>query len=125
MTTNSKDDASQVAPLLDQIDGPVTALGADGAYDKRKVFDALAEPDRGPPIRPIIPPRKDAKIEQHGNSKADPLARDETLRAIRKSGRSRWKKESGYHRRSLTETQMARYKQLIGDKLRARTLANQ
>ncbi len=27
------------------------------------------ESARGPPIRPIIPPRKDAKIEQHGNRK--------------------------------------------------------
>ena len=32
-------------------------------------------------MRPIIPPRKDAKIEQHGN-RAEPLPRDETIRTI-------------------------------------------
>ena len=30
-----------VAPLLEQIDQPIDALAADGAYDKRKVYDAL------------------------------------------------------------------------------------
>ncbi len=67
-------------------------LRGDGAYDKRKVFDAWADPARGPPIRPIIAPRKDAKIEQHSNPQAAPLARDETLRAIRQQGRRAWKR---------------------------------
>ena len=44
-----------------------------GPYDKRKVFKALAAPEQGAPIHPIIPPRKDAKIEQHGNTNAEPL----------------------------------------------------
>ena len=125
MTTNSQDDAGQVEPLLAQIEAPIEALGGDGAYDRRKVFEALAASDRGPPMRPIIPPRKDAKIEQHGNTKAEPLPRDETIRAIRKRGRRAWKKTSGYHRRSIAETQIGRYKQMIGDTLRARTLTNQ
>ena len=125
LTPNNIDDAAQIEPLLEQIDDAVDALGGDGAYDKRKVFEALADPGKGRPIQPIIAPRKDAKIQQHGNCKAPPLARDETIRAIRKKGRKRWKQQSGYHRRSLAETQMFRYKQIIGDKLRARTLANQ
>ena len=125
LTTNSQDDAGQVEPLLAQIEAPIEALGGDGAYDRRKVFEALAASDRGPPMRPIIPPRKDAKIEQHGNTKAEPLPRDETIRAIRKRGRRAWKKTSGYHRRSIAETQIGRYKQMIGDTLRARTLTNQ
>ena len=52
-------------------------------------------------------------------------AGDETIRAIRKRGRRAWKKTSGYHRRSIAETQIGRYKQMIGDTLRARTLTNQ
>ena len=125
LTTNRRDDASQVEPLLQQVEASVAALGGDGAYDTRKVFDALATPDQGRPIRPIIPPRKDAKIEQHGNTKAEPLPRDETIRAIRKRGRRGWKNDSGYPRRSIAETQMSRYKQILGDTLRARTLPNQ
>ena len=125
LTTNSQDDAGQVEPLLDQIEAPIAAVGGDGAYDRRKVFEALAASDRGPPMRPIIPPRKDAKIEQHGNRKAEPLPRDETIRTIRKRGRRTWKKTSGYHRRSIAETQISRYKQILGDTLHARTLTNQ
>lgn len=125
LTTNRRDEASQVEPLLQQVEASVVALGGDGAYDKRKVFDALAAPDQGRPIRPIIVPRKDAKIQQHGNTNAEPLPRDETIRAIRQRGRRTWKNDSGYHRRSIAETQIGRYKQLLGDTLRARTLPNQ
>ena len=124
-TENSVDDAAQVTPLLEQIDAEVARLGGDGSYDKHKVFKALANPSHPGPIEPIIALRKDVKIQQHGNCKAAPQARDEILRAIRHKGRKHWKRQRGYHRRSLAETQMFRYKQIIGDKLRARALANQ
>ena len=125
LTSHRIDDASQVVPLLDQVDEAVGAVGGDGAYDKQKVFDALATPPSGPAIRPIIALRKDAKIQQHGNCKTTPLARDEILRAIRQKGRKGWKQASGYHRRSLAETLIYRYKHLIGDQLKARSEANQ
>jgi len=125
LTPHKVDDASQIEPLLEQIDEDVESLGGDGAYDKQKVFEILADPPQGRPIRPVIALRKDAKIHQHGNTKAPPLARDEIIRAIRRKGRKGWKKASGYHRRSLAETQMYRDKQLIGDKRRARILTNQ
>ena len=117
---NRVDDASQVAALVEQIEGSIAALGADGAYDKRKVFSYLKNPPTGSTIHAIIPPRKDAKIEQHGNRKDAPLPRDQILRAIRKKGRTGWKKQAGYHRRSLAETLIGRYNQIIGNTLRAR-----
>jgi len=40
-------------------------------------------------------------------------------------GRKEWKKISGYHRRSLAETQMFRFKQILGEKLVSRKFANQ
>ena len=125
LTSHRIDDASQMIPLLTQVDEGVGAVGGDEAYDKRKVFDALATPSSGPSIRPIIALRKDATIQQHGNCKAPPLARDEILRAMRRTGRKGWKQASGYHRRSLAETQIYRYKHLIGDKLKARSWVNQ
>ena len=125
LTSHRIDDASQVADLLAQVDEAVAAVGGDGAYDRHKVFDALASPTAGPPIEPIIALRKDAKIQQHGNGKGPPLARDEILRAMRQQGRQRWKQESGYHRRSLAETFIYRYKHLIGGTLKARSEANQ
>ena len=76
-------------------------------------------------IEPIIPPRKNAKIKQHGNSSQPPLPRDEAIRGIRRVGRKQWKQEVGYHRRSLAETAMYRLKCCFGSKLKNRELGNQ
>ena len=40
-------------------------------------------------------------------------------------GRKLWKKLTGYHRRSLAETAMFRFKQLFGNNLRSRNLKKQ
>jgi hypothetical protein len=69
-------------------------------------------------IEPIIPPRRNAKIQQHGNSSQSPLERDEAIREIRRIGRKQWKKEVGYHRRSLAETAMYRIKCCFGPMLK-------
>ena len=115
LTTNGMDDASQVDPLLAQVQQEIEAFGADGAYDKEKVYKALKyPPNQEVPIQPIIPPRRNAKIGQHGNCKDPPLPRDENLRRIRKMGRKGWKQQSGYHRRSIAETGMSRYKRIFG-----------
>ena len=44
----------------------------------------------------------------------------ENIRLIRQVGRKQWKKESGYHRRSLSETAMFRLKTIFGGKLKRR-----
>lgn len=72
-----------------------------------------------------IPPQNNAKILQHGNCNAPPHPRDENLRQIRKTTRKTWKRESGYHKRSLVETAMFRIKMNFGDRLKARKLENQ
>ena len=121
LTDNATDDAAMVPALLDQVEGEIAAMGADGAYDKRKVYRDLTSRQ----IVPIIPPRRDAVIWQHGNSKAVPHPRDETLRYIRRHGRKKWKRDSGYHRRSKAENAMYRYKTIFGSSLWARTMENQ
>ena len=68
---------------------------------------------------------KDANIHQHGNCQAKPHPRDQNLRRSRKVGRKRWKRESGYHRRSIAETTMFRLKTLFGGMLRSRQFNNQ
>jgi hypothetical protein len=121
LTENSEHDADQVDGLLDQVNGPVAAFYGDGTYDQWKVYDSLS--DRA--VRPIIPPRRNAKIKQHGNARQTPLARDEAIRRIRRIGRQRWKEDIGYHLRSLAETAMYRMKCCFGDKLKNRKLPNQ
>jgi hypothetical protein len=123
LTTNSVDDAAEVKPLLAQIVTPIKAFGGDGGYDKNKVYSTLEQRSRQQrtAIQINIPPRQDAKIIQHGNAAQAPLARDENLRAIREHGRRRWKEQSGYHRRSLAENFMFRFKTILGPQLNART----
>jgi hypothetical protein len=117
LTSNSVDDAAMVEPLLNGIKGKVNKLAGDGAYDKAKVYSVLKR--KG--IKPIIPPRKGARIKKHGNKRGKPLARDKNIRDIRKLGRKQWKKKVNYHRRSLAETAMFRYKVIFGGKLSSRT----
>jgi len=122
VTDATTGDASVAQSLLDQETAEIAAAFMDGAYDKRKVYDACQ--DRG--IQRIaIPPRHDAKIWQHGNTKAPPHPRDTNLRAIRNHGRATWKEASGYHQRSLVENTMFRYKTILGDRVMSREDARQ
>jgi len=123
LTENNISDAAAVKGLLEQIEQILLACAADGAYDKRKVYEALNR--HSPEVEILIPPRKNARIWQHGNSKAERLKRDENLRYIRKHGRGQWKEDSGYHMRSLAETAMFRLKTIFGSELSARLLETQ
>jgi len=123
LTENRVSDDQAVAELLTQIPQPLRVFAADGAYDKRKVYDGLNA--HSPDVTILIPPRKNARIWKHGNSKAERLKRDENLRAIRKNGRKAWKADSGYHVRSLAETIMFRLKTIFDDGLSTRLMATQ
>src|SRR5262249_2543366 len=114
-------DDEALPDILAQVERTISQVSADGAYDKRPCYDALAE--RG--ASAILPPRRDAKIWQHGNSAGVPWQREENLRAIRRKGRRRWKQDSGYHRRSLAETTCFRCKTIFGPTLRARSFPQQ
>jgi IS5 family transposase len=122
LTEAGMDDAEVGGQLLDKTPGPIEQVGGDGTYDKRKFYDACAEHEV---IRIAVPPQRNARIWQHGNSSQPPLPRDQNLRRIRRVGRKRWKQEVGYHRRSLAETAVFRFKTIFGDTLRARTLPRQ
>jgi len=67
VTSNDIDDASQVRPLLDQVDGPVASFTADGAYDQDRVYGEVMS--RHPDASVIVPPRSCA--ERHGADGAD------------------------------------------------------
>lgn len=121
VTTNNVADGEVLEDLLEQIEPEIEQVSTDGAYDHRHCYDEIDA--RG--AKAVIPPRKDAKIWQHGNCKGKPHPRDENLRSIRKHGRKRWKRESGYHRRSIAETTMFRFKTIFGGNLSARQFDNQ
>lgn len=120
-TTNSISDGEMLPELLAAVGGEISQVSCDGIYDQRKCYEAI----NGVKARAAIPPRRGARIWQHGNSRKERFVRDENLRAIRKQGRKAWKEEVGYHRRSLAETMVFRYKTIFGDRLQSRKIENQ
>lgn len=121
VTTNDVHDGEVLIDILDGIDAELDQVTADGAYDHKHCYDEIVDRD----ANAVIPPRKDAKIWEHGNLKTPPHARDENLRYIRKHGRKKWKRESQYHQRSLAETTMGRHKREFGGVVSSRTFDNQ
>lgn len=121
VTLNDKSDGQMLPKLLDAIEDDIEQVSADGGYDHKKCYDAIQKRE----AKVAIPPRANAVIWQHGNCKAPPHPRDENLRYIRKKSLSRWKRESGYHRRSISETGMFRYKTTFGPEAFSHTFGNQ
>lgn len=118
VSTNNVSDDEAFGDVLDGVEGPIKAVSADGAYDKRKCYDKIAQ--RG--AQANIPPREDA---QYWEKEGDTHARNQNLKQIDKLGRAEWKQESGYHRRSLSETMMFRVKTIFGNTCSRRTFDNQ
>jgi hypothetical protein len=121
VSTNSFKDSQLLPDLLDQVEDEISQVSADGAYDSRNCYDAIKAREAGA----AIPPRKRARIWQHGNTKAERHIRDENLRAIRQKGRAAWKRDSDYHRRSLAETAVFRVKMIFGERVGARSFDGQ
>ena len=120
-TTNDYHDSQVLGNILDGVEEDLQQVSTDGAYDTQKCYEAIQQRQ----AKAIIPPRKNAKIKQHGNCQKSPLPRDKNLRAIRQMGRKKWKRESGYHRRSIAETTMFRLKCIFGGSLSSRKFDNQ
>jgi hypothetical protein len=123
VSTNDGGDGAVLARLLPLEAARLAQVTGDGAYDEWRCYDAVAARPERP--RAVFPPRprgrRRPRIRQHGNCRAPPLQRDAHLRRIRRVGRARWKREVGYHRRSLAETAVFRLKAAFGDRLSART----
>ncbi len=117
LTAKDADDGAQVGPLLDQVNGPLASFTADGAYDQDGVAANIGA--RHPEAAIIVPPR--ANAVPSGTAETAPTQRDRHLQHTAKHGRMVWQKASGYTRRALAETGMARFKQVIGDGLRSHT----
>jgi hypothetical protein len=117
LTTPDVDDGSQAGPLLDQVAGPVVSFTADGAYDQDRVYASVAE--RHPEAEVIVPPRATAVPSQ--TAEGAPTQRDRHLQHIAEQGRMAWQRASGYTKRARAEAAIARWKQVLGDRLRAHT----
>ena len=105
-------DRKELPGLLKGVEGEVAEVLGDGAYDFQDCYKAIQA--RG--ARSVIPPQKRARVR----SGAEFRDRNAAVLRGREVGRDEWKKETGYHRRSLAETAMMRLKTIFSDKLKAR-----
>ncbi len=117
LTSKEVDDAAELGALLDQVDDPLAAVVADGAYDQDRVYDAVAEHSAEAAV--VVPPRATAVLS--ASAETDPTQRDCHIQAIAEQGRMDWQKTSGYNTRAGVEGTMSRYKRIIGDTLRSHT----
>jgi hypothetical protein len=127
-STAAVGDGQLLPALLAAERAPLRQVTGDGSYDAWRCWDAVAARPEAP--RAVFPPRgrtgyRRARITQHGNCAAPPLARDQHIRAIRRHGRRAWQAAVGYHRRSLSETAVYRFKTIFGPTVSARTFPGQ
>ena len=118
LTGGHVDDATTGIALIAAVDGDVSCITADAAYDASGIYEAAA--GRGAQV--VIPPIRTATVLRRGPRAT---ARDRTIRTVQEIGRRRWKTESGYHRQARVENAFFRYKSIIGAGLRARSSAGQ
>lgn len=122
LTLDNVGDATALPGLLDQINEPVSRFLADGAYDGAPT-NALLKARFGEPVEIIIPPPRNAI--QSPQSVSELSFRDQHIAEIQTRGRIAWQSGSGYNQRSRIETQIGRWKAVIGPKLKAQGFENQ
>ncbi|MBT6148479.1 MAG: IS5 family transposase [Gemmatimonadetes bacterium] len=117
LTDRNADDGCVAISMLEQIEGSIARFTADGAYDSRPMYEALAASGISN-IKIVIPPMKTAAVD----SRATGIwrQRNEAIERISAVGRRQWRKESGAHQQARAENSMYRYKRIIGDRLRAK-----
>jgi hypothetical protein len=115
VTTSNVGDNEVLDSLVSQVEGDIEQINLDGAYDSREAYEIAAK--RGAKL--VVPPREGAVPweEEH--------PRNAAIERIAEVGLKEWKKESGYHRRSIAETSMYRLKQLFGNQLTSRQFETQ
>lgn len=123
LTTNAEDDATVAARILKDKTNHLNSFRGDGAYDDFKLRELL-----GAGVPQIIPPPKDAVV--HPGSKRKPVPaylqqRNEAVTFINNHDPKAWKIKEGYHRRSLNEVAMFRYKTTFSHQLKARNIEQQ
>jgi hypothetical protein len=115
VTTVDWADCEVFEELVEQVEGKIEQIDADGAYDTRHVYEVAAARE----TRLVVPPRENAVPWVKGHP------RNAVLEQVAQWGMAKWKEESGYHRRSIAENTLYRLKQLFGDSLASRLFETQ
>ena len=120
LTADNVHDAEVLPSLLEQIEEKqLSQVTADGAYDTHDCYEVTLL--KG--ATPCFPPRINAS--RHKPEDKAWIARNQAVSHVIYKGLKSWKKKSNYHRRSLVETAMFRFKTLLGNRVCARTSERQ
>ncbi|MDD5267677.1 MAG: transposase [Methylococcales bacterium] len=85
--------------LVKQVEGELEQIDADDAYDTRQAYTVAAARE----TRLVVPPRENAVPWEEGHP------RNAVLEKVAQRGMAGWKKESGYHRRSIAALNVMTY----------------
>lgn len=125
LTESTQTDGSVGKRMVKKLPKSVERTLGDGAYDQGPFYQELYDHK----IQAIIPPRRGGRLQ---NLEKKPWFQDRNnaIRAIAGLGydeeaRRLWKILTSYHRRSIGETAMFRFKKLFGDEFRSRELRRQ
>jgi hypothetical protein len=99
----------------------VAFVTGDGVYDRDDIYTEVAA--RHPAAAVVVPPRANAVPSEAATSA--PTQRDRHLRCIAERGRMGWQRTSGYNWRALVESDISRWKRVVGDGLRFQTNGRQ
>lgn len=123
LTGNDADDANTGAAMPKGKTGNIHSFHGDGAYDKFAFREVL-----GNDIKQIIPPPQNAVVQKGKRNRPLPdflIQQNQAVKHINSLVSKSWKQQQGYHRRSLNEEVMFRYKTIFGGNMDARIIENQ
>lgn len=123
LTSNGEDDAQVGAGMLKGKTERMGSFRGDGAYDDFKLREVL-----GSKVKQTIPPPKDAVVQKGTRKKPVPdylEQRNGAVAYINSQGSKAWKRREGYHKRSLNEVAVFRYKTSFSAQMSARKMENQ
>ena len=112
-------DCEMLPNLLKQIEGSISQVTGDGAYDTHDSYEAVI--NKG--AKPCFPPRENAA--RHQPTDEAWKSRNRAVGEVRNKGLKKWKEKNNYHRRSLAETTMFRLKKIFGAQAASRLIENQ
>jgi hypothetical protein len=127
LTGTETADGHMVEPLLNDVPDEcrINTLYGDGAYDLWDLYDLCQSRE----ITLLSPPRVNAADQyfEPGDRQYHPSQpiRNNVVLYAEKHGLAQWKKDTGYHKRSLSETAMYRFKTIFGPNVTTRTLRRQ
>lgn len=125
LTNHIESDTGQVGNLLKGIEDPISEFIGDGGYDSPSTYQALEvhekRSNQNRPIKVIIPPNTGFQEAKD----TDSAQRLSNIHLIEEKGKLSWQNQMDYGRRARVENTIHRYKAIIGNKLRSKTLESQ